>query len=194
VFSGGAWNNNSSSQQLEVDGDVNGVAQQLLLDTGASLSLTAPQFFEESNPELAEYIERNLRPTTQRLVGCNGEHTGCRGVVSLRMRVGIHEWVEPEVYVLDACPHPLIVSWPSLVREDFRLYSKLGYCQFGDGPLIAFAEKGTVKHSTKRDTATAASALRERSPRPWRGNRGGQKQRLRSGQSRPQSKCDGLTT
>ena len=185
MFSGGAWNNRSS-QQLEVKGDVNSVAQQLLLDTGASLSLTAPRFFEESNPELAEYIERNLRPTTQRLVGCNGKHTGCRGVVSLRMRVGIHEWVEPEVYVLDACPHPLIVSWPSLVREDFRLYSKLGYCQFGDGPLIAFAEKGTVKHSAKRDTATAASALRERSPMRRRGNRGGQEQRLRSGQSRPQ--------
>ena len=188
VFSGGAWNKNSSSQQLEVDGDVNGVAQQLLLDTGASLSLTAPQFFEESNPELAEYIERNLRPTTQRLVGCNGEHTGCRGVVSLRMRVGIHEWVEPEVYVLDACPHPLIVSWPSLVREDFKLYSKLGYCQFGSGPLIQFLEKGSVQRQAERRTATAASALSEQGAA--RRSYGGaeEEQRLRGGQPRPQKR------
>ncbi len=71
VFSGGAWS--QTAQQLEVYGKINGVTQQVLLDTGASMSLTAPKFFEKHNPELAEYIERTMRPTKQRLVGCNGK-------------------------------------------------------------------------------------------------------------------------
>ena len=141
VFSGGAWS--QTAQQLEVYGKINGVTQQVLLDTGASMSLTAPKFFEKHNPELAEYIERTMRPTKQRLVGCNGKFSTCRGIVSLRVRVGNHEWTESEVYVLDACPHPFIVCWPSLVREDFKLFARTGRCQFGSGPTFNFINRVT---------------------------------------------------
>ena len=133
MFSGGSWSD--QSVQLEVQGRVNGVVQEVLLDTGASLCLTSPHFFEERNPELAEHIEKTMRPTRQHLQGCTGTATKCRGVLGLTVSAGGHEWFEPEVYVMDDCPHPFIVSWPALVREDFKLFAKAGTFQFGEGPL-----------------------------------------------------------
>ena len=61
VFTGGAWSR--VPQQLEVQGRVNGFAEQILLDTGASMCLTSPRLFTESSPGLERYIEENLRPT-----------------------------------------------------------------------------------------------------------------------------------
>ena len=166
VFTGGVWR--PSPQQLEVNGTISGVNQELLLDTGASMSLTAPHFFEESNPELAAYIERNMRPTSQGLVGCNGKRSKCRGVVALRLKVGSYAWTEPEVYVLDSCPHPLIVSWPSLVREDFCLFSKRGQIQFGEeGELVDVNIRPDAGHfcaipAEVEETSAASPTLHQR--------------------------------
>ena len=56
----------------------------------------------------------------------------------MRFKVGEHTWIEPDVFVLDSCPHPFIISWPSLVRERFNLYAADGEAQFGTKPRFPF--------------------------------------------------------
>ena len=127
---GGTWT--WRPQQFEVNGDVLDHPQVLLLDTGASMSIASPRVLRRINPRVAQYIEENLERTSQRLVSCSGTRVRCRGVVSLRVNVGGHQWDEPEVYVLDECPHPFIIGWPSLVREDLKLFAGRGIAQFSD--------------------------------------------------------------
>ena len=158
VFSGGTWAH--VTMQLEVLGVVQGVPQRVLLDTGASMNLVAPRSFRKSDPELCDYIESHLRPAKQRLVGCSGDATDCRGVVTLRMEVGGHTWIDREFYVLDDCPHPLIVGWPTLQREDFRLMARKGMCQFGWHPMFPAIER-TTPDSLPVGQAAPAAAVSE---------------------------------
>ena len=174
VFTGGAWS--KVPHQLEVLGKVNGFAEQILLNTGASMCLTSPRLFAESSPGLEQYIEENLRPTTQRLVGCNGIDSRCRGVVMLLLQVGGHEWAEREVFVLDDCPHPLIVSWPSLVREDFHLGAKEGSCRFGTSEGVHAIERLATDKPWQRGPKTTAFAdqcVQSRECKRESGSRGG---------------------
>ena len=160
AFMGGAWT--VASRQLEAAGEVEGVQQPVLLDTGASMCLVSPRLINKDNPALSLYIEREMRPTRQRLRGCLGKAEGCRGVVAMRIKVGGHEWTEQKVYVLDDCPHPLIISWPTLVREDFRLQAKEGRCQFGNLPSFEVSD-GEVQPSKSLAVAAARSEWHERS-------------------------------
>ena len=135
-FVGSNWTRRP--RQLEVQGLLNEEIMMMLLDTGAALSIVSPRLIRRSRPELAAYIERNLRPTSQRLSGCSGTSIRCRGVITLRVRVGYHAWKEPEVFVLDECPHACLIGWPALTRESFKLDTGTGEGQFGNGPKFPF--------------------------------------------------------
>ena len=160
---GGTWT--WRPQQFEVNGDVLGQRQVLLLDTGASMSIVSPRVLRRINPGVAQYIEENLEKTSQRLVSCSGTRVRCRGVVSLRVNVGGHQWDEPEVYVLDECPHPFIIGWPSLVREDLKLFAGRGIAQFSDGAEFPFVSPFTQR-ALADHRASVQTVLRRQTFRP----------------------------
>ena len=169
MFSGGAWA--TVSRQLEVFGRVQGSKQRVLLDTGAAMNLISTKFFRESDPELTMHIEANLRPTKRRLVGCIGDAAACRGVVTLEMSVGGHTWMEEEFYVLDTCPHPVILGWPSLMKEDFRLIARKGMCQFGKNPMFPVIDKTLGATAGRKEAVAAASSDRVEETREPTGTR-----------------------
>ena len=82
------------------------------------------------------FVERNMRPTNKRLIGCGGVSTRCRGVVRLRFQVGEQPgWNRG--YVLDNCLNPFIASWPSRKGALSVVFAE-GEAQFGIKPRFSF--------------------------------------------------------
>ena len=81
------------------------------------------------------------------------------------------------MYVLDECPHPFIIGWPSLVREGFKLYAREGQAQFSDKPRFPFVTPMDV-----RATQAPPLALVNEARRKPRTRRGKHKQRRQKSQ------------
>lgn len=79
---------NNIEQGLYLDGVIEGIPANLLVDSGASVTVISPRIFETVQAQ----SEKRLEPSKWQVKAASGALVAVRGQTSLQFRAGQHEW------------------------------------------------------------------------------------------------------
>ena len=131
-----------------VKGKVNGVDQDILIDTGAARSLVNITLLPKNT---VWYVLRHQRPTKVQLTFAGGRTQAADGEVTLFFEIGGHRWRE-KCLMVSTCPYAYILGWPSLKREGMVL--EQSSMKLGEGqmvPISSLRMKSTMKEVTQKE-------------------------------------------